>query len=133
MVVAPSEIFLPLAAIQSVELPIIAVPLTQVEPVCAIFVDVVDVIVAPISIVIPLLKVVVRASHRNQERGAQQQSTENQNTLHLFETSIWKYAACWPIAAQAEIAGSKPVDSTISGHLTTYRYANEVVLVLLAT
>jgi hypothetical protein len=83
MAVAPSEVFLPLAAIQSVELPIVAMLLTQVKPVSAIFVAVVDVIVAAIPIVVPLFMVVVRPRHRNQERGTQQQPTENQSTLHF--------------------------------------------------
>jgi hypothetical protein len=65
MVVTPAEVFPPLVAPQSMELAIIAMPLTQVEPVSTIFLDGVDVIVAAIPIVVPLLKVVVRLSDRD--------------------------------------------------------------------
>jgi hypothetical protein len=88
MVVAPSEIFLPLMAIYSVELPIVAMPLTQVKPVSAIFVAIVDVIVPAIPIVVTLFMVVVRPRHRDQEGGAKQESAENKSMLHVFETSV---------------------------------------------
>jgi hypothetical protein len=80
--VTPSEVLLLLVALHRVELPIAPMLLAQVDPVSTIFLVVVHVIIVLLPIVVTLVMVVVCSRDLADERRAQQESTENQETLH---------------------------------------------------
>jgi hypothetical protein len=67
---------------------------------------------------------VVSYRDRGKERGAQQESAENQKTLQMG-TVVFRHARYWPFSRSSELrtlaSDTHPVNLTISSHVTTYR------------
>jgi hypothetical protein len=84
VIVTPPEVLLLLGSSRSPELAIVAVLLTQVNAVCAIFLVVPRMIVAALPIVVPFVMTIVRVQrHCGNQTGADKKRTQNQNTMHV--------------------------------------------------